>query len=393
MHILITNITLASRTGTETFILDYARGLIARGCRVSVYSPELGPVAEELRAAGVFVSDRWTEFTTPDLIHGHHNLPTLAALQRFPGVPGLFVCHDMWAWHDQAFVHPRLLRYASISRATRERSIRHGAEPARSSIIHNFTPLDRFTVRSALPVRPVRALIFSNAASPTAGYGAIVAEACRLEGLAVDFAGEASGHPILRPEEVLGRYDLVFAKGKAAIEAIACGCATIVCDTTGLGPLVTPANIEETRHRNFGFECLKDQHTVEAIRSRIAAYNAVAATETTAWMREDAGLDKALDRWLQLYAELVALPCPHDDEADRIATADAMSRIAAAMRNQQIEVMLDRRPDPAFQARLERAEAARSAIEATLSWRIRNRLIRIPGVEAIGRLLQPSKQG
>lgn len=383
MHILITNITLASRTGTETFILDFARGLVGRGCQVSVHSPELGPVADELRAAGVFVSDQWAGFAPPDLIHGHHNLTTLAALQRFPGVPALFVCHDVWAWHDQAFAHPRILHHVAISRGTQARLIRDGADPARCSIVYNFSPMDRFAVRPSLPPRPKRALIFSNYARPDAGYGAIVAGACRQEGLEVDFVGEASGQPVASPEDVLGRYDLVFAKGKAAIEAIATGCATILCDTTGLGPMVTEANRAQIRHSNFGVDYLTDAHTVEELRRRIAAYDPADAARTSVWLRNEASLDTALDRWLKLYAGLQALPCPRDDGADRIAAADAASRIAAAMRNQQVEVMRDKRPDPALLDRLNRAEQALAAIEATLSWRLRNRLVHAP---LIGRL-------
>jgi hypothetical protein len=36
-------------------------------------------------------------------------------------------------------------------------------------------------------------------------------------------------------QEVLGRYDLVFAKAKCAIEAMVVGAAVIVCDANGLG--------------------------------------------------------------------------------------------------------------------------------------------------------------
>jgi len=45
-----------------------------------------------------------------------------------------------------------------------------------------------------------------------------------------------------QPEEVLPNYDLVFAVGRAAIEAMAIGCAVIVADAYGLGGLVTPVS-------------------------------------------------------------------------------------------------------------------------------------------------------
>ena len=46
-----------------------------------------------------------------------------------------------------------------------------------------------------------------------------------------------------RPEAILGDYDLVFAKARAAMEAMATGCAVILCDRVGAGPLVCRANL------------------------------------------------------------------------------------------------------------------------------------------------------
>ena len=38
-----------------------------------------------------------------------------------------------------------------------------------------------------------------------------------------------------------GDYDLVFAKARCALEAMAVGAAVVLCDTHGLGPMVTSA--------------------------------------------------------------------------------------------------------------------------------------------------------
>ena len=43
--------------------------------------------------------------------------------------------------------------------------------------------------------------------------------------------------PLLaRPEEALGSYDIVFAKARAAAEAVATGTAVVLCDVAGAGP-------------------------------------------------------------------------------------------------------------------------------------------------------------
>ncbi len=53
MRILIVNVTLASRTGTETALRDLALGLKTAGHELAVYSPELGQIADEIRSSGI----------------------------------------------------------------------------------------------------------------------------------------------------------------------------------------------------------------------------------------------------------------------------------------------------------------------------------------------------
>ena len=57
LRVLVTNRVLANRTGTELYVRDLALGLLRRGHHPVAYSPLLGKVAEELRAASVPVVD------------------------------------------------------------------------------------------------------------------------------------------------------------------------------------------------------------------------------------------------------------------------------------------------------------------------------------------------
>src|SRR2546423_5244678 len=101
MRILITNIVLSGRSGTETYVRDLALELLRRQHEVAVFTPRLGPIAEELIAAGIEVAARLDNLRLrPDIIHGHHNLQTALAMLHFPDIPAIFVCHDSKAWHD-----------------------------------------------------------------------------------------------------------------------------------------------------------------------------------------------------------------------------------------------------------------------------------------------------
>jgi hypothetical protein len=100
-HILLTNIRLHTRTGTEVVIRDLAKGLQSLGKQPMVYSPVLGEMAEEIAATGIPVVSRLVDLPmAPQIIHGHHHVETLEALENFAGAQGIFVCHDRTAWHD-----------------------------------------------------------------------------------------------------------------------------------------------------------------------------------------------------------------------------------------------------------------------------------------------------
>ena len=92
----------------------------------------------------------------------------------------------------------------------------------RVALLPNFVDTARFLPRAPLPQRPRRALLFSNYANEESHLPAVRA-ACVAAGLELDVAGAGVGNVIDEPERVLGSYDIVFAKAKAAIEAMAVG--------------------------------------------------------------------------------------------------------------------------------------------------------------------------
>ena len=62
------------------------------------------------------------------------------------------------------------------------------------------------------------------------------------------------------------------AGARAAIEAMAVGCAVVLCDGAGLGPMVSTGNFAELRPDNFGFRTLRNSPTVENIAAAIRMF-------------------------------------------------------------------------------------------------------------------------
>lgn len=330
LRVLLTNATLGVRAGTELYVRDVALALQARGHTPIAFSTVLGAVAKELADAGVPVVDDLAQAgAAPDIIHGHHHLETLMAVLQFPASPAINFCHGWLPWEELPLRHPSVRKYVAVDDACRARLVDvEGIEPARVEVLLNFVDLARFRLRDPLPSRPARALVLSNRAIE-AGYVRAIRGACGRTGIAVDIAGHDSGHTSDAPENLLPGYDLVFAKGRSALEALAVGCSVVLSDGVGRGPLVTRSNVERLRRLNFGWQALDQAHEPGAYAAEVARYDSRDAAEASAWIRRDAGLDAAVDRLLALYAAAIDAPPGTGDSAR--AAVDHLRRIRPAL--------------------------------------------------------------
>src|SRR5690242_8884398 len=101
MRVLIANATLATLTGTETYVRDLALGLLRRRHEPVVYSPEPGEIARALESRCVTVVDDLRNVSAvPAVIHGNHNTELMTALLHFPNVPAVFFCHSATDWNS-----------------------------------------------------------------------------------------------------------------------------------------------------------------------------------------------------------------------------------------------------------------------------------------------------
>lgn len=311
MRILITNNAMAGRAGSELYVRDLAIALMKRGHQPIVYSTFLGDVAEELRRATIpVIDDLHALGSPPDIIHGQHHLDAVTAMLHFPLVPALYTCHGWLPWEELPPVLPSIRRHIAVDDLCRERLLTTpGIDPQRTEVLYNFADLERFKLRASLPQRPKSALVFSNYANSEASI-APIRNACLRAGIErVDVIGSGMGSAAAEPAELLGQYDLVFAKARAAIEAMASGCAVIVADQVGLASMVDTQNMAELRQLNFGVRTMqRSRLTEDAVFEELQRYNAQDARQVSLWMRQEADMDKAVERWLQIYRELLAEP-------------------------------------------------------------------------------------
>jgi hypothetical protein len=112
------------------------------------------------------------------------------------------------------------------------------------------------------------------------------------------------------PETILPHYDLVFTSALSALEAMACGCAVIVCDARGLAGFVTPERFERWRRLNFGLRSFVRPVTASALVDEIDLYDPRAASDVSATVRDTAGMVELVERYVALYETCVVERLP-----------------------------------------------------------------------------------
>jgi hypothetical protein len=378
LKVLIANATLATLTGTETYVRDLALGLLRKGHTPIVYAPELGPIAQELRRCTVPVVDNLNRVgTVPDIIHGNHNTELITALLHFETVPSVFFCHSWTDWISAPPSHPRILAYVAVDETCRDRLVLENAVPQdRVHVRLHAADLERFSPREPLPEQPARALVFSNNANHWTHLN-VVREACKRTGIELDVIGAGVNASALNPESLLSNYDLVFAKARCALEALAVGTAVILCDAAGSGPMVTTAELDRLRLLNFGIRTLSENLDADLLLGEIRRYDAKDAAEVSRRIRSTADLGSVVDDSVVLYREVIEefrYRTVADPIEENHAVAEYLRWMTLAVRRKQAqhESMLANSPTLRLRNRIGQIPLIEKLVRPLARWARRN---------------------
>lgn len=304
MNILITNCTLDSRSGTTIVVKDLSYYLNMIGHTVAVYSPQCGALAAEIRAMGIEVVENLDRLQLqPDIIHGHHIIPLFDALHHWPSIPAIYVCHDFTAWHDEPIYHPNIIKYIGVGRLTQSRI--HQALNICSDqilLVHNSFNESLFKQIRSLPSKPLSCLVYSKYPQ----IDQVILPVCKRLGLQVDVAGSGFGQPVSAPENILSQYDIIFASGMGAIEALASGAAVILCDGRGAFGMITTSNYKYAQEHNFGLKILDLELSPEFVEDNINNYNREDAELVSKLVREESQWKNKVFVWEETYLNALA---------------------------------------------------------------------------------------
>jgi hypothetical protein len=296
LRILLAMCYLVHRTGAEMFTRDLALWLRRRGHAVTIFATAFGDMADELRHASIAcITDVADMAARPDVIIGNTHHETVRALIHFHDVPVLTICHDRSAEHGRPPQFSQVVCHVAVDENCAERLVHEfGIERERIELIQNGVDLSRFVPRAPLPAAPRSALLFSNYASHDAQLEEVRA-ACAERGLTLDVIGSGTGNHLPDPAAALGRYDIVFGKGRCATEALVTGNAAVVLDpSSGMGEMVTAGTVAHARRWNFGRALMTRPITRQNVVAELDKFDAEDARQAAAWMRAHGGLDATL---------------------------------------------------------------------------------------------------
>jgi hypothetical protein len=307
MRIIIFHGRLTLPTGGEVNTRDWALGLKARGHRVVVFTVYPGPLAEQIRNSGIAVVDNPSSISDkPDIMFGAGINDVATLLARFPDVPAIQVAQIWDHWNAYPCPLPQIVLHVAVDELNAEMLVNEfGVPRERVRLVYNAVDIARLPLdRAPLPQRPARALIFTKAES---AYLDAVCAACGARGISADAVGYATGRWLDDPLTAMTNYDLLIGSARTALEGAVAGTAVVVADHRGLAGMLRTANLEQFRRNNFGREVLTRPLDIASIGAEIDRYDPADAAEVSKILRQDATLDRQIDRLEAIFVEAIDL--------------------------------------------------------------------------------------
>ncbi|MEM8955906.1 MAG: glycosyltransferase [Verrucomicrobiota bacterium] len=332
MKVLITNTSLERRArgGTQGFVQDLARSLQNRGHSVMAYTSDPKQSRRLLDEDKVpVVTDLENLEFTPDIIHGQHHLDAMSAITALQEIPAIYHSHGS-IWKECLPFHPRIYQYVTVSRFQAERHLVESNLSSKDiSVIPNGIDMTRFPSVRDLPDEPKKALLYNRSAHKENPLTQTIEAACRDLGIKTDIIGLSSGNTIDNPEEVLPTYDVVFASGLSAMDAIACGSAVCILGRESCGPLVSPDNFDRFREANFTIPANATPVSITDIKRELSQFSAESARQVTTRLRHEGDFETVVDQLIEQYEKAIARHHgqPTDPRREILAIADYLQTI------------------------------------------------------------------
>ena len=235
MRFVLANRLMNRVGGSEVHLVTIGVELLRLGHEVVVYAPELGPFADYTRTRGIDVFDQLHQLPEDcDVVFSQDGIVVYEVAERYPQALHAFrLCGDIYDFQSP----PQLDGVVDLVIAVCDRYARLAEACAvRVPVLRLRVPvdIDRLVPLGAIRERPRRAVILSNYPDRMQA----VRDAWERKGIEVEQLGWQQQRYDLAA--ALENADIVVAKNRAALDAMACGRAVYVYDLWGGDGWVKP---------------------------------------------------------------------------------------------------------------------------------------------------------
>ena len=267
MRFVLGNRHLLAAGGTEVHLVTVAEHLLRLGHEVRLYAPELGPFADHARRRGLDVHGSLRELPADcDVVFAQDGIVVLDLAERYPQAMTVFrVCGDVFDFQ----LPPQLdgvVDLVVVLSDRYERLARACAVTVPTLRLRVPIDIDRLVPLGALHDPPRRAVLLGN-------YGEraeLVREIWSRHGLEVTrVGGDVQTYDVAA---AVADADIVVAKSRAALDAMACGRAVYVYDVFGGDGWVTAESYPALEADNFAGQATGRVIDAAALAADLADY-------------------------------------------------------------------------------------------------------------------------
>ena len=271
VQVVLATDAFAGIGGSETYLLTVAEQLERLGHCPTIYARVVGAMSELAITRGIRVAP------DPNDLPGHCDVVLVQdggmayeLAQRYPTVPQVFVAHSP-IFDLQLPPLIRELTSAVVVMSERvEQRIRALDTSHEIARLRQPIDTDRLVPRGAPCGRPERALLLGNYLRADARR--VIVDAWTSAGLEVIQFGQPTTET-LQPEAEIAKADIVVGKGRAILDAMACGRPAYLYDVFGTDGWVTAERYPAMEADGFAGLALPDVVDGERLRKDLEAYD------------------------------------------------------------------------------------------------------------------------
>lgn len=382
MELVVATHNLANPGGAQSYALTIAEHLARLGHTVTLYSREIGALADVARESGLPVAR--TAHELPEIadgvIIGIDRPLALELAQRYPRAVRVFVVHCT----DELCLPPPL---PGVVAATVTLNDVHFARASScvgaGEVVRLRQPVDlrRFSSRGAPAARPRRVLLLGNYHSRIDGRGELLREAWSDAHLSWREAG--GEHATFDVAKAIAQADVVVGYGRSALEGMACGRPVFVHDHSGTEGWVTAESYPRLEAGGFAVTGSRIAPELDRLRAELEGYRPELGLEGQDLTRANHDARDHVSELVGLISRLAPGRPPDDPSAMRALTVLAEAQLRAEWSAERYRVeskewaalLRDERErwlaaTEATQTQLREAEAQLQALKQTRRFRL-----------------------